>query len=43
MTVGQDDDRSRYILPPTDPDDKLLPAHHYRMKAVDDVKKLGNI
>lgn len=43
MTVDQDDDRSKYILPPTDPDDKPLPAHHYRMKAVDDVKKLGNV
>lgn len=44
MAVDQDDDRSKYILPPpTEPNDKPLPAHYYRMKAVDDVKKLGNI
>lgn len=42
LTVDQDDNRSKYILPPSEPNDKPLPAHHYRMKAVDDVKKLGN-
>lgn len=43
MTVDQDDNRSKYILPPAESNDKPLPAHHYRMKAVDDVKKLGNL
>lgn len=42
MTVEQDDNRSKYILPPAESNDKPLPAHYYRMKAVDDVKKLGN-
>lgn len=43
MTVDQNDDRSKYILPPTEPNNKPLLAHHYRMKAVDDIKKLGNL
>lgn len=41
MRDDQDDDRSKYILPPAESNDKSLPAHYYRMKAVDDVKKLG--
>lgn len=43
LTVDQDDDRSKYILPPAESNDKPLLSHHYRMKAVDDVKKLGSI
>lgn len=43
MTVDQDDDRSKYILPPAESNDKPLLSHHYRMKAVDEVKKLGSI
>lgn len=42
MTACQDDNHSKYILPPTESKNKPLPAHYYRMKAVDDVKKLGN-
>lgn len=41
MTVDQNNDQSKYILPPTEPNNKPLLAHHYRMKAVDDIKKLG--
>ncbi|KAF0773237.1 Uncharacterized protein FWK35_00000996 [Aphis craccivora] len=40
LPVDQDDDRSKYILPPAESNDKPLLSHHYRMKAVDDVKKL---
>lgn len=43
MTVDQDDDLSKYILPPAESNNKPLLSHHYRMKAVDDVKKLGSI
>jgi len=43
MKVDQDDNHSKYILPPTESNDKPLPAHHYRMKAVDEVKKLGRL
>lgn len=43
ITVDQNDTRSKYILPPAESKDKPLPAHHYRMKAVDDVKILGNM
>jgi hypothetical protein len=44
LAIDQDDDRSKYILPPpAELNDKPLPAHYYRMKAVDDVKKLGSI
>lgn len=43
MTADQNDDRSKYILPPSEPLDKPLLAHYYRMKAVDDVKKLGSL
>lgn len=43
LPVDQDDDRSKYILPPAESNDKPLLSHHYRMKAVDDVKKLGSI
>lgn len=41
MGIDQDD-HSKYILPPTETN-KLLQAHHYRMKAVDDIKNLGNM
>ncbi|XP_050427278.1 protein C1orf43 homolog [Adelges cooleyi] len=40
LASQQDDDRSKYILPPTEPNEKPLPAHFYRMKACDDIKKL---
>jgi len=43
MTVHQDIDHSKYILPPAESNDKPLLSHHYRMKAVDDVKKLGSL
>jgi len=43
MTADQDDDLSKYILPPAESNNKTLLSHHYRMKAVDDVKKLGSI
>lgn len=42
MTDNQGGDRSKYILPPTETN-KSLPAHRYRMKAVDDIKNLGNM
>lgn len=41
MSVDQEDDNSKYILPPTESNDKPLLVHYYRMKAVDDIKKLG--
>jgi len=41
LTSNQDDNHSKYILPPTELNDKPLPTHYYRMKAVDDVKILG--
>jgi len=43
LTTDQDDDHSKYILPPAESNDRPLLSHHFRMKAVDDVKKLGNI
>lgn len=43
MIVDQDDDLSKYILPPAESNNKPLLSHHYRMKAVDDVKKLGSV